>query len=198
MQFQDVKLSHCTSFDFYYTRCRDTSHKQQPSRNCSQEKSSKAFKVITGNWNGDRMENLTGSGDTHTALSDFIKQFMHIPFVQEWNILFRSCTHPEQSGRLWLFWRAWWRENRCTCLRQTVRRRWYWWSTLTMMHAPAQSCCPLKLDRETDQELATFLRGSLQLLLNDQCHDINAQSCELVFRHSWLSKLKELFLLAVV
>ncbi len=74
-------------------------------------------------------------------------------------IFARSRTYLEPSGRLWLFWPAWWRENRCTCLRQTVWHHWCWWSTPTRTHAPAQSCCPLKLTErqmETDKELANI------------------------------------------
>lgn len=64
----------------------------------------------------------------------------------------RYCSYLEPSGRLWLFWLAWWRENRCTCPRPTAWHHWCWWSTPTRTHGPTRSCCPLKLDRETDGE----------------------------------------------
>lgn len=85
-----------------------------------------------------------------------IKQYTHkltFPFRRGFSFCL-SCTHQGQSGRLWLFWQAWWRGSRCTCLRLTASHHWCWWSALTMMRAPAQSCCPSKLNRETDQESA--------------------------------------------
>lgn len=105
-------------------------------------------------------------------------------------LLFCSCTHLEQSGRLWLFWQAWWRGSRCTCLHRTAWHRWYWWSAPTTMRAPTQSCCPLELHRETDRYYTSLhitrkLKwwGSsrqcgwetLAAVWSD-CHDFSAQS----------------------
>lgn len=84
----------------------------------------------------------------YTHYSCYNVHLWNFPLRWSFCFCFGSCTHPEQSGKLWPFWQAWWRENRCTCLHQTAWHHWCWWSTLMMLHAQARFCCPLELETQ--------------------------------------------------
>lgn len=95
-------------------------------------------------------------------------------------------TYLEPSGRLWLFWRAWWTESRCTCRHPSAWRRWCWWSTPTTTRAPVQSCCPLELDRETDRDTEWVIKEGKNNRNVDVCSLHRMSTVETVDETGWI------------